>query len=247
MKKLLVLLLLVTNVTFAQNDQRLSNFRANLPMYSASVSLILSQTNVDPIVGELIGRVLPKIANEDVEGAVLEVSNIIYEKKGIASLNPNYTKYLDVKFHSVLDLISQNNYMQIVMTLADVALVTDKFLTNHGVPNASNYTSNKTADATISKSAVSNNLFAAPVPKKDWTQAVLDKLSGELRKNIVEVANKRTDISSEQIDDLTECIVNQIMNQYTVANLKSFTPDQLKLIFSSTTRDCLNKVGINTK
>ena len=106
----------------------LENFKKDIPMYTSALSLVLKSTKIDPIIPDIIEKVLPQIANENVDGAIIAISNTLYNDKGIKALDPNYTQYLDTKIHYVIDQIKENNYLGIVTTLTDIAMTTDSYV-----------------------------------------------------------------------------------------------------------------------
>ena len=129
MKKLITIVCFIAfgGVCFSQNNT-LENFRQNIPMYSSALSLVLKSTKIDPIIPDILERVLPQVANESVDGAIMAISNTLYNDKGIKALDPDYTQFLDTRIHSLIDQIKENNYFGIIATLTDIGITTDNYV-----------------------------------------------------------------------------------------------------------------------
>jgi hypothetical protein len=137
MKRLLFMLLLVSNIASAQNNrqQAFQYFRENYQVYASAAIAILQNTNVDPIVSDILAAVLPPIADENVEAAMIAMSEILYRRKGMKDLNPAYITYMDNKLHVVLNSIPRKDYTVAALTITDIALTTNNFLSNGTLPN----------------------------------------------------------------------------------------------------------------
>ena len=240
MKRILFALLIVTNSLYAQNRQQLfSDFKATYPMYIASANLLLSHSNVDPTITLLINRVLPKIADENVDGAVIEVSNILYQKKGMRDLNPAYLSYMDIKCRYIILLIPKNDYLNIVMTVADMYLTTKNFIDNGVVPSFSDYNANTLSESTIDKTQALNNLFASPIPSGDWTQEIIDIFLKEMKS--VTRANK-PNASDIQVDDFCDCLVNEFINKSSFHTFQTLAKQQRDEEVMTIGKDCAQKI-----
>ena len=249
MKKLFLVFIVFASMNcFAQKSRSeyFADFKENLPMYSAGISIALSQLNVDPVITSFISNVLPKIAAEDVQGAILEASNIIYKKTGRKELNPDYTNYLTLKINNILLLISKNDYPAIILTASDIAISTDKYMKTNVAPNSSNFNSNSAAESVIDKNKLQNDMFATPVPQKGWKQTDLTTLHDKLKNKFIEIKQSGKDISFEQCEDLTDCILNELVNKYYLPEFKALSKDNEKKVFDNILADCMHKAGIKT-
>jgi|GEM_PF-2584181 len=243
MKRILLALLIITNTSYAQNRQQLfADFKATYPMYIASANLLLSHSNVDPTIMLLINRVLPKIADENVDGAVIEVSNILYQKKGIKDLNPAYLSYIDTKCRYIIVLIPKNDYLNIVMTIADVYLTTKNFIDNRVVPQFTDYNQNTLSESTIDKNQAVENLFASPVPSGDWTQEIINAFLDKIRSMVRE---KKPNASDIQVDDFCDCMMNELINKSSFDRLKSITEQEREQEIGLIGIDCAKKIPKN--
>ena len=118
----------------------------------------LKKTKIDPFVMSIMDKALPKIADQDIKGAILEISNAYYEKKGIKVLNSAYTKYLENKFENLIRIIPAKNYFEIILTLSDIVLVSDNYFNKNIVPDDSNLNKNKAVNSVADTSSISHDI-----------------------------------------------------------------------------------------
>lgn len=112
---------------FSQSD--------NYSVYISGAKFLLGKTKIDPTITDIVARILPKALNKDVNGAVKEFASIIYEKKKIKVLNPEFTKYTTNKITHLAKIFPQNDYFEITMAITDIVLVTDNYINKNIVPN----------------------------------------------------------------------------------------------------------------
>ena len=142
--------LVLPSFCFGQNNA-LQNFRQNIPLYASSAALLLTQTKVDPVVPDVISKVLPEVANENVDGAVQAVATILYERKNIKALDPTYTQYLDTKIRSLIGSVKSNDYTNIIASIADISVNTNNYIHNN-----------------FTNSSTNNNQYQSPPPARTY-------------------------------------------------------------------------------
>lgn len=146
--KLLFIIVLFPFVSFAQDKAKIfQEFKSNYSFYWSGAKFLLGKTKIDPLVTNMIDKALPKIADQDVTGAITAITGIIAEKKNIKELNQKYVSYLEPQFNSLIKSIEKQDYVEILTTISDVALVSNDYLINNILPE--NNTTNKSALAVI--------------------------------------------------------------------------------------------------
>lgn len=151
MKKIMIFLLTISSLSIqAQNINVFEEFKKNYKFYWDGAKFLLGKTSIDPIVNEIIEKSLPKIADKDVKGAILEVSNVFYEKKNIKALNPDYLKYLEKNINELIPNIGAKKWGKVSLTLCDIALVTNSYFTTGKMENSA------TISDIVDETAISN-------------------------------------------------------------------------------------------
>ena len=151
MKKIMIFLLTISSLSIqAQNVNVFEEFKKNYKFYWDGAKFLLGKTSIDPIVNEIIEKSLPKIADKDVKGAILEVSNVFYEKKDIKALNPDYLKYLEKTMNELIPNIGAKKWGKVSLTLCDIALVTNSYFTTGKMENSA------TISDIVDETAISN-------------------------------------------------------------------------------------------
>lgn len=146
-------IILSPSISFSQDKAKVfQEFKSNYSFYWQGAKFLLGKINIDPLVTKMMDKALPKIADQDVAGAITAISGIIGEKKNIKELNPKYTGYLEPQFKSLIKSIGKEDYVQIVTTICDIALVSNDYLVNNILPE--NNISNQKALAVIDTNQV---------------------------------------------------------------------------------------------
>lgn len=141
-------IILSSSFSFAQDKNKIfQEFKSNYSFYWQGAKFLLGKTKIDPLVTKMMDKALPKIADQDVAGAIKAMSGVIGEKKNIKELNPKYVGYLEPQFKSLIKSIGKEDYVQIVTTICDVALVSNDYLVHNIVPE--NNISNQKALAVV--------------------------------------------------------------------------------------------------
>ena len=129
-------LLLISNGAFAQSRQQIfQDFRTNAPMYIALANVGLIAAKVDPDITNMLDNVVPKIADENIDGAANDVLYLLRRKTGLSYIDPKIKTYLTSKIRSSVDAIANQDYALLVSTVTEFALATDEFIKHRTIPN----------------------------------------------------------------------------------------------------------------
>ncbi len=147
---LIACFLIIGTNSFAQSN--------NSAIYIAGAQFLLSKTNIDPTVIKIVENALPKAMNQDVEGTIYEFTKVIYEKKNIKELNPDFALYLTNKVEGLVKSIKRQDYFEITMAISDVILVTDNYISKNTVPDKSFLNTNKVANSLVDTTAINKSI-----------------------------------------------------------------------------------------
>lgn len=104
MKKLTILICLFISVlTYGQNKR----FQTIQQWWSLASPAIALDKQLDPLVKEIIIKTIPKLLDQDAQGAAYEVADAIYRIKGIKVLNKEYLSQLNSKFNEGIEAVQQ--------------------------------------------------------------------------------------------------------------------------------------------
>jgi hypothetical protein len=95
--------------------------------WSFASPLILKKVN-DPLTKEIINKTIPKIIDQDVKGAVFEVSDAIYRIKNIKVLNKEFLTQLEINVNDGIKAIQQKDYATAVNGLVKAVAFTENYL-----------------------------------------------------------------------------------------------------------------------
>ena len=136
--------------SFSQND--------NIALYTAGAKFLLAKTTIDPTIIEIVERTLPSALNKDANGAITAFANVIYEKKKIKELNPEFLKYSTNKINQLVVLFPKKDYLEITMSISDLILVTDNYLNKNILPDNTTPSTNKTAKSIVDTSKINKSV-----------------------------------------------------------------------------------------
>jgi len=226
----LLTLLIVVDLNAQTKEQIFKEFKNNYSMYWSGTKFLLNKTKIDPFILSLMDKALPKVADQDVKGAILEISNVFYEKKGIKELNPGYTKYLENKFEYLLKVIPKKDYFEIILALSDIVLVSDNFFNKNIVPDESFLNKNKEVDLVADTSSISHDIIPIVVDH-ELIKNDLEKLNVLSQKiNLVTfspfggfVIIYGEEIEAKSIPKKAEDRINELISQKQVIKSVTFT------------------------
>ena len=144
----------------------------NLSMYTIGAKFLLDKTKIDPVIIEIVERTLPKAIKQDTEGAISSFASVIYEKKGIKELNPEFVKYTTNKITYLSKIFLKKDYFEITMSIADLILVTDNFLNKNIIPDKTYLNTNKMANSIVDTSSINKSVEVVEINHK----TIIEKL-----------------------------------------------------------------------
>lgn len=129
LKKIVILssFMLLNLYANAQSSKEILN---DINTYWPAAKLLLDQTKVNPIVINIMDRMLPKIASQNIKGSVDELANVLYEKTSIKYLNPEFRTIMENKCYETLQMIKQKNYAILALSIAGIGIEIDNFITS---------------------------------------------------------------------------------------------------------------------
>jgi uncharacterized membrane protein len=138
MRLVLILMLLCGNC-IAQTDNHiaLEKFRNEYEEYIlAANNLLRESSSIDPIVTDMIGRVIPHLADEDIDGAINEVATILYRRTGVKELNPAFITYIKNTCINIVNEVKTDNLVLLPISILNSYLDIDNYLKTGTVPYA---------------------------------------------------------------------------------------------------------------
>ncbi len=113
----------------------MQDFKANASTYTALADIALIAAKVNPDITNFIDNVVPKIADEDINGATNDVLYLLQRKTGNQYLDPNLKIYFQNRFRTSTELIVRKDYPNLVLVITEFALAMDNYIKHGIIPN----------------------------------------------------------------------------------------------------------------
>lgn len=117
--------LVISSITLGQNTQINPDV---IKMGWTFVSPIILKKINDPLTKEIIIKAIPKIINQDVKGASLEITDAIYRVKNVKVGNKEFLSQLEKNVNESIKSIKQNDYATAVNSLIKTVSFTERYL-----------------------------------------------------------------------------------------------------------------------
>ena len=82
----------------------------------------------DPLTKEIVSKAIPKIINDDIKGAVLEISDATYRVKKVKILNKAFLAEQEIYVNNAVKALRNQDYARAINEVATIVTLSDKYL-----------------------------------------------------------------------------------------------------------------------